>query len=153
MSFPCSSRQRAKEKAIRVVARRAWASVVKETAGSGHGFALGLGRDDEARTLFDLVARYLSHRKPGGDYALRISRETGSAEILLAFVQHADAEAFAAVVGAGPGSGAVSGVEGWASWRRLDFDDTRRQAVAALAPAPRRAAMRTRPEDSPDEDA
>ena len=142
-----ANEQRAKGRSG-VVARRAWASVVKETAGGAHGIALVLGPDEEARAFFDLVARYVRHSKPRGDHALRISRETGSAEILMAFVQRADAESFAAVMGAGPGAGA----EGWASWRRLDFDHARQQALEALAPRPRRAAMRTRPDDTSEED-
>lgn len=120
--------------------------MVRETAGGVHGIALVLGADAEARAFFDLVARYVRHSKPQGDYALRISRETGSAEILMAFVHRADADAFAAVMGAGPGAGA----EGWASWWRLDFDHARQQALEALAPKPRRAATRIRPDDKED---
>lgn len=131
------------------MARRTWASLMQETRGSALGIALVLGPDEEARALFDLVARYVSHSKPGGDYALRISRESGSTEILLAFIQQADAEAFATAVGAGPGSGA----EGWANWWRLDFDDARRQALEAHAPKPRRSATRIRPDDGSGEGA
>lgn len=106
---------------------------MKESEGSAHGITLSLGPDAEARTHFDLVARYIRHSKPMGNYALRLTRETGTPRILSAFVERADAEAFAAVVGGGSPD-----TEGWASWWRIDFDKRRQAALEALAPGPRR---------------
>jgi hypothetical protein len=106
---------------------------MQETEGSAHGIALVLDPENEARPRFELVARGIRLSRPKGNYALRITREAGMTKILAAFVERADAEAFAAVVGGGSPTR-----EGWASWWRLNFDDDRQSALEALAPKPGR---------------
>jgi hypothetical protein len=121
------------------MARQTWPSVMQETEGSAHGIALVLDPENEARPRFELVARGIRWSRPKGNYALRITREAGMTKILAAFVERADAEAFAAAVGGGSPTR-----EGWASWWRMDFDEGRQSALEALAPKPGRAPSRRR---------
>lgn len=116
------------------MARLTWAGIMQETGDRVHGIALVLAPEMDARLCFDLVARYIRHSRPERAYALRITRQGGTAEIVAAFVERVDAEAFAAVVDAASGTDR----EDWASWRQVDFDQPRLLALEALAPRPKR---------------
>jgi hypothetical protein len=113
---------------------------MKETAAKTHCIAMVLGPETNVRESFDLLVRCLTHRKPIGNYSLQVRREAGPSRIVVAFLDRADADAFANLLSSG--SSPTLDAEGWASCRQIDLDKARRGVLEALAPKPARKRIR-----------
>jgi hypothetical protein len=91
--------------------------------------AVAVGAPD-FRKARDALVRMISTLRPVGDYAAAIVRESGAAEIQLAFENETDARKLADAVGATP----VGGRPGWASQRAFSLDAAGVAAIRAVLP-------------------
>ena len=88
---------------------------------------------DELNAVRNLLSRLVKQQKPGGDYAATVVRDTGRPEVYFAFVDEADARAFATVVQAET----TNSYSGWASHRAFDLPGTKLASLEASLPPPR----------------
>jgi len=90
---------------------RAGAHLVAGVPPRSHG-------DENLRTQARKLVRAVEFGKPSGDYAVGVVRETGRPQLYCAFQDQADAQGFAAFVGARPSSDAGP----WASQHVFTLD-------------------------------
>ena len=88
---------------------------------------------DELTAVRNLLNRLVRQQELHGGYAATIVRDTGRPEVHFAFVDEADARAFATVVQAET----TNSYSGWASHRAFDLPGTKLASLEASLPAPR----------------
>jgi hypothetical protein len=81
-----------------------------------------------------VLKRLVSKQKPVGDFAATVVRDAGRPEVYFAFDDEADAQKFAAALGAET----TASYPGWASQRAFEMDGQKLKVLEASLPLPRR---------------
>ena len=99
---------------------------------------------DELTAAQALLKRLVNKKKPVGDYATTLMRDTGRPEVHFAFRDEGDARNFAAAVKAE----AIGSYPGWASQRAFELESARLAELEAALPPPRTRPRRRQMDES-----